>query len=315
MMGPSANDVNRARIGRLLAAVGSRPTPDPAPPDVTPYDWRDPHVFTTAQRQRLVQALGQVATQMAEVFGRSRPTPVEVVLESLTQHFAAGLCRHLELQDDWCVTFGPEKGPPCGFAFLTPPSAMAWVTGLLGDTDTARAPDQALSTLEESLLSDLVSALLGVFLTPLRAPHNLRPIDPLGKGPPGVQFEPAEALCRAVFQVKNSAGGPASEIIMVLPCSRLAALAGQPAAAAPRLSPQELSQTLMTHLQEMPVAIRAVLASTTLTFREILDLGPGDILLFDKPVTGLADLVIDGRAAFHGRPARALGQHALVLVG
>jgi len=101
----------------------------------------------------------------------------------------------------------------------------------------------------------------------------------------------------------------------VLPCSYLEALAGKPAAVAPRVSPQEVSQALMRHLHEMPVTVRAVLASTTLTFQEVLDLGPGDILLFDKPVTELADLVINERAAFHGRPARAQGQHALVIIG
>jgi flagellar motor switch protein FliM len=66
-------------------------------------------------------------------------------------------------------------------------------------------------------------------------------------------------------------------------------------------------------LQQVPVTIRATLTSTTLTFQEILDLGPGDILLLDKPVDGPAELIVNGRTVFRGRPAQSQGQYAVVI--
>jgi flagellar motor switch protein FliM len=69
----------------------------------------------------------------------------------------------------------------------------------------------------------------------------------------------------------------------------------------------------MEHLQEVPVTLRATLASTTLSFQEVLDLGPGDILLLGKRIDGPAELTINGRVAFRGRLARAQGRYAIVI--
>lgn len=313
-MNPSAHHLGKAKVSQLLAAVGSAHATDEKPPQTAPYDWRDPHCFNAGQHGRLVQVWGQVAARMAEIFTRSRHSPCEVSLKAFTQHYAGDLCRRLELDQDYCLTFGPEKGPPCGFVSLAPQTALAWVTWLLGDSDAACDPNRALSSLEESLLSDLVTAVLEAFLAPLRAAQNLRPTGPCGKGQPSLQFERSEEVARMVFAVKSAEPGEPAEIAFVLPCSRLAALAGKTATAAPpKVSPQELSHALMEHLQEVPVTLRATLASTTLTFQEILDLGPGDILLLGQPVDGLAELTLDGRVAFRGRPARAQGRYAVVI--
>jgi flagellar motor switch protein FliM len=353
-MNPSTHHLGRAKIGQLLAAVGSRHATDEKPPQAASYDWRDPHCFNASQRSRLVQVWGQVAACMAEIFTRARHSPCEVSLKAFTQHYAGDLCRHLELNQNYCLTFGPEKGLSCGFVSIAPQTALAWVTWLLGDADAARDPNRALSSLEESLLSDLVTAVLEVFLAPWRAlqnpgspnakervgeglgvpnaefrvggplppakqsrwePESLRPAGPCAKGQPNLQFERSEEVARIVFVVKGAEPGEPAEIAFVLPCSHLAALAGKTAAAAPpTVSPQELSRALMEHLQEVPVTLRATLASTSLTFQEVLDLGPGDILLLDQPVDGLAELILDGRAAFRGRPARAQGRYAVVVV-
>ncbi len=314
-MNPSAHHFGKARIGQLLAAVGSRHAADEKPPQTTPYDWRDPHSFNTSQCNRLVQAWGQVAARIGEILTRSRGSSFEVSLKAFTQHYAGDLCRRLELDQAYCLTFAPDKGLPCGFVSIAAPTALAWVTWLLGDSDSARDPSRALSSLEESLLSDLVTALLEAFLAPLRASHNLRPAGPFGKGQPSLQFERSEEVARIIFAVKSAEAGAPAEIAFMLPCSRLTALAGKTAttAATPKASPQELSRALMEHLQEVPVTLRATLASTTLTFQEVLDLGPGDILLLGKPVDGTAELTLDGRVAFRGRPARAQGHYAMVI--
>jgi flagellar motor switch protein FliM len=313
-MSPSPHHLGRAKIGQLLAAVGSAHAADEAPPQTTPYDWRDPHFFNASQRNRLVQIWGQVAARMAEIFTRSRRSPCEVSLKAFTQHYAGDLCRRLELDQDYCLTFGPEKGLPCGFVSIASPTALTWVTWLLGDSDAARDPNRALSSLEESLLSDLVTAVLEAFLAPWRASQNLRPTGPCGKGQPSLQFERSEEVARLVFAVKSAEPGEPAEIAFVVPCSRLATWRASPTAVAAKVSPQELSRALMEHLQEVPVTLRATLASTTLTFQEILDLGPGDILLLGQPVEGLAELTLDGRVAFRGRPARAQGRYAVVVV-
>jgi flagellar motor switch protein FliM len=314
-MAPSINHLGRAKIGQLLAAIGSKHAPDPSSPQAASYDWRDPHYFNADHQGRLTQALGQVAARMAEILARARNSAFEVSLKALTQHYAGDFCRRMELDRDYCLTFAPDKAPPCGFVSIAPQTTIAWVTWLLGDADSGRDPNQALSPLEESLLGDLLTLVLEAFLAPLLAQHNLRPAGPACQGQPNLQYELTEEIARVVFQVKSADPGAPSEIAFVLPCSRLAALAGKTAAAAPaKVTPQELSHALMEHLQQVPVTVRVTLTSTTLTFQEVLDLGPGDILLLDKPVDGPAELILNGRTVFRGRPAQSQGQYAIVIL-
>ena len=314
-MASSTNHLGRAKIGQLLAAIGSKHTPDPSSPQAASYDWRDPHYFNADHQSRLAQTLGQVAARMAEILTRARNSAFEVSLKTLTQHYAGDLCRGMELDRDYCLSFASDKGSPCGFASISPQTTIAWVTWLLGDADSARDPNQALSSLEESLLSDLLTSLLEAFLAPLRTPHNLKPAGPVSQGQPNLQYELTEEIARVIFQVKSADPGAPTEIAVVLPCSRLAALAGKTATATPaKVTPQELSHALMEHLQQVPVTVRATLISTTLTFQEILDLGPGDILLLDKPVDGPAELIANGRPIFRGRPAQSQGQYAVVIL-
>jgi flagellar motor switch protein FliM len=320
MTGVSAKHLGHLRIRRLLAAVGSSPAPDQVPVQATPYNWRDPHCFNPGQHNRLTQVMKQVAAQIAEAFARSGRGQFEVSLETIGQHFAEGLCHQMDLHGHYCLTFASDKGPPGGFASISGPTATAWVTWLLGDSDSTRAPDRAFSSLEESLLCDLLTAAVETFLAPLRPHQDLRPAPALSKGQPSIQFELTEEVCTIAFQVRSvepgsASAGPAeaSRIAFLLPCSRLAALAGKPMTAAPRMPPQELSQVLVEHLHRMPVTITAVLASTTLRFQEILDLSAGDILMLDKPVQGSAELILDGRTVFRCRPARAQGKYAVVI--
>jgi len=302
------------KLGQLLAAVGAAPVPEPTAVPAAPYDWRDPHYFDAPQRHRLTEILGQVAARLEEIFGRLRRGTFQVSLQSFTQHFAGDVCQRRPADRDYCLTFGPDNGPPCGFLAIPSQTAILWVTWLLGDSEVTRDAEAALSPLEESLLSDLLTAVVEAFLPPWRTSHNLRPAGAMAKGQPTVPFEQTEEVARIVFQVRPAAPEAPCEIALLLPCHRLAAAAGRTAIAAAKVSPQELSRALMEHLQEVPVTVTAVLASTTVTFQDILDLGPGDILLFDKPIQGPMELVLDGRAVFHGRPTCAEGHKAAVIV-
>jgi hypothetical protein len=98
------------------------------------------------------------------VFTRFFSRRFDVSATAVTQHFAGDLHRIVEPDRSFCLTFGPDNGPPCGFLMISSQTAMAWVVGLLGDSESDGDPDRPLSALEESLLSDLVAAALEAFL-------------------------------------------------------------------------------------------------------------------------------------------------------
>lgn len=313
MTASSSNNLNQAKIHQLLAAVGSVPAQEEPALEMTAYDWRDPHSFNEDELNQLAAVMSQVAARIAETFARFYSSEHHVSPIAVTQHFANDLPNQIELDRGCCLTFSPDKGQPCGFAAIAAQTALAWVTHLLGDSDTGDDPERPLSGLEESLLFDLMTATVEGFLLPLRPHLNLKSGARLCQGQPEIQFETTEELCRIVFQVKRGDADDACEIAFLLPCSRLAALVGKVATIPPQISPQELSRTLMEHVQQMPVTVTARLASTTVSFREILDLSPGDILLLDKPIRESMELIINGTGVFSGRPVRSQGHYAVAI--
>ncbi|MBP7051110.1 MAG: FliM/FliN family flagellar motor switch protein [Phycisphaerae bacterium] len=307
------DSLGRERIRQLLAAVGSAPAQDQTVGKAQPYDWRDPHWLTADQVNCLAAVMSQVAAKLANVFTRYFSHKVEVSPTAVTQHFANDLPRLISMDRVHCLTFGPDDRSLCGFLAVSSPTTMDWVTRLLGDAEAAGDPDRPLSSLEESLVCDLVLAATDAFLASLRPHETLKSSERFQKGRPSVQFEPTEEICRIAFQVKEADKGEPHEITFVLSCSRLGALVGRTSSPAPRTTPQELSKTLMEHLQQMPVTVAVRLATAQIGFREVMGLAPGDILLLDKPIHEMVELVVEGRTAFCGRPVQSDGQYAIVI--
>jgi hypothetical protein len=66
MTASSGVHLNRVRLHRLLAAVGSTPVPAEVTAEAALYDWRDPHYFDEDQRNRLAAIMSQVAAVLSE---------------------------------------------------------------------------------------------------------------------------------------------------------------------------------------------------------------------------------------------------------
>jgi flagellar motor switch protein FliM len=301
------------KVRRLLAAVGSAYEQDRDLGPVAEYDWRDPHYFNEDQLNRLAATMSQTAAHMAEVFVHFHHGTFDVSPVSITQHFASDLPNQAEMEHDYYLPFGPEKGPPCGFAVLSRETARTWVALLLGEAGPDRNSEQTLSPLEISLLSDLTTALVESFLVPLQRHHHLQANRPLGQGQPSIQYELTEEICRIAFRVKEGGAEENAEVAFLLPGGTLAALVGQTTTAAPRVTPQEVARALMEHLLQMRVTLSARLAATSVRFREVLDLGPGDILLLGKSIEEPLELVVDDRTIFRGRPVKADGRCAVLV--
>ncbi|MGE5294687.1 MAG: FliM/FliN family flagellar motor switch protein [Solirubrobacterales bacterium] len=312
-MNPSMDQLNKTRIRRLLAAMGTVSAPEPPAANVIPYDWRDPHYLNADQFNRLAAVMSQTAARMAGVLARFFSHEFDVSPTAVSQHFAGDLHRVFEPNDGYSQTFGPDKGPSCGFFAVSSQATTDWVSRLLGDAGAGGDSHRSLSALEESLLSDLVTAVLDAFLDPLRSHESLKGDGRLSKGQPSVRFEPTEEICRIAFQIKEAGKDQAFDLTFVVPCSKLAPLVGKTSATASRLTPQELSQALMAHIHQMPVNVTARLATIDVSLPEILELGCGDVLLLGKPIDAMIELAVEGCVLFRGRPANSSGQHAIYI--
>ncbi|MBA7704125.1 hypothetical protein ES703_112925 [subsurface metagenome] len=63
----------------------------------------------------------------------------------------------------------------------------------------------------------------------------------------------------------------------------------------------------------MSVFVTAQLASTVLTFDEMMSLQVDDILLLDKAIDKPAEVMVNDQMAFSGRPAKSAGRYAVVI--
>jgi flagellar motor switch protein FliM len=315
MTDPSAANLNRAKLHQLLAAVGSAPAQDEPTPEAVLYDWRDPHYFNEDQCNRLAAVMSQVSALLAERCAHYFNSEFKVVPTSITQHSAGDLSQHFDPKRGFSQAFGPEAKPACGFLGVGAEIAMDWVTRLLGDTEAEQDTERMLSSLEESLLSDLIGALVEAFLTVLKPHHELRPSGEVSRGSVDVAFEPTDPICRIVFQISQAEGddSAASEVTFVLAGPILAPVVGKSLQPLPTIPPDELSRLLMEHVHQMPVSVTARLASTRLSFEEVLDLASGDVLLIDKPLDEPVELIINNQTVFRGRPAQSTGQYAVFI--
>lgn len=313
MTGASAHNLSRAKIQRLLTAVGSASAPVEDQSEVTEYDWRDPHCFSEEQRNRLAAVMSQVAVLLSEKFVHFYGAESNVAPVAITEHFAGALPGQSELDRSFCVTFGPDLKHPYGFLAIDAKTSLSWVKLLLGDSEAEEDPNRTLSSLEESLLSDVVVAITEAFISSLRPHVEFTHSGGVAKGRPAVSYEPTDSICVIAFEIRRADAHEHSQMRFILPCRTLAGLVGKPQEAAAKPTPDEIERIMMAHLQQMPVTITAMLSSTRLSFEEVLDLGQNDIVLLDKRIDEPVELIVDNQTIFQARPAQADGRYAALI--
>lgn len=307
----SAANLTRAKIHRLLQAVGSAPSQTQFDGAVSVYDWRDPHYFNEEQRNRLAAMMTQGAALLSNRFVHFYHCEFNAKVVSIREHFAADLADHIRLDEGFSLAFGAAPDHPCGFLAVGNEVGRVWATRLLGDSEGSEDPDRTISSLEESLLSDLLKASTQAVLSSLGEGEPLEVADNLLRGCPTLPYESTDEICHMVFQVQEAESQEQAEVSVVVPCKVLAPTVGKALSAGTPPSKDQLARLLMEHVQQMPVTVTARLAAIRLSFEEVLDLGPNDVLLIDKPVEEPLDVIVDGRTVFRGRPAQSNGQYAV----
>ena len=165
MSSRAGNSLGRKRVEQLLRAVGSQPAEDAAHVEFAEYDWHDPHFFNGRQLAKLDSFARSAARAMATKFSDFCRSRYDVTITSITQHFAGEYLAEASQreQSDCSVRFGPTPEHPCGLIGMPEQTASAWARQLLGDSESGEESSRALSSLEESLLLDLASALVEAF--------------------------------------------------------------------------------------------------------------------------------------------------------
>ena len=314
MSNAPANSLSREKIQQLLAAVGSGPKEDTSQMEAVDYDWQQPHYFSSEQLKRIDDLTKEAAKEMAEKFAKFCNNEFDVTVVSTTEHFAAQLrARDLESkQANYYLPFGSEQDHPDGLISIPAQTAFIWATQLLGDSESEEDSERDLSQLEESLLLDIASALLGAFSSSFET-CDFQPEESFIKRPLPLELQGTEALCKITLQVKKSGQENSSEAYILILCDKLQTMLGKNVQAVDKSSAEDTSKAIFDRMQQMPVSVTAQLASTMITFEEIINLRPDDILLLGKRIDEPIDLIVDNRVVCHGWPAKSDGRYAVVI--
>jgi len=311
-MSKAANNLSSEKIHQLLSAVGSGPMEDTTGIEATEYNWNKPHYFDTKQFNKLDNFTKMVAKAMTVKFVDFCHSQFDVTVVSTKQHFAAELVDQAmeSKQNDYYLAFGTDQDHPCGLISIPIKTAFIWATQLLGDPESEENSGRDLSQLEESLLLDLLSALIEAFSQNI---WDFQPAKNIVRGFFPFELKGTEELCKITFDVKKKNQESGSEACILVLCSKLESVVGKAAETVGGFSAEDISKAILGNMQQIPVCITAQLASTVLTLEEIMSLEVGDILLFDRKVNESIELIISGQTAFRGRPAKSAGKHAVLI--
>ena len=311
MSNTAIRNLGREKIQQILASVGSQKTDDSDKVEAAEYNWHQPHYFSSDQIEKLDSFTEKVTQGCAQKFTQLYHNGFNVAIISTTQHFADELVADSNAQSEYYLTFGSED-QTFGLVGIPSQAAIIWATQLLGDSKSAEDSDRNLSQLEQSLLFDIASRIIEA-LSDSYDNYELQPAGEIVGGQIPIEFEGTEELCKITFSVKKADSENSSEAYFLIFCDKLQTVVGQKVETSEDLSAQDISKAMLDHVQIIPVSVTAQLASTVLTFEEIMSLQVNDILLLDKMVDEPAELIVEGQTLFRGRPAKSGGKHAVVI--
>ncbi|MHC4460065.1 MAG: FliM/FliN family flagellar motor switch protein [Planctomycetota bacterium] len=308
------NDLSKKKIQQILAALGSRPImEDTTQTEAAEYNWYQPHCFTRSQLHMLDDFTKKTAKTIARKFATLCHGDFTVTIVSTTQHFANELLDQAfeSKQNDYYLAFGTDEIHPCGLISVPLKTAFIWTTQLLGDTESKEDSRSDLSQLEESLLLDLGSTVIEA-LSDSHSNCDFQPAKNIVRRLLPLELKGTEELCKITFNVKKSDSENTEAHLLIL-CKDLEPVVGRTAQVTDKFSAEDISNAILNHLQQMSVFVTAQLASTVVTFDELMSLRVDDILLLDKAIDKPVEVMVNDQMAFHGKPAKSASRYAVLI--
>lgn len=313
MISSVSNNLSSEKIQQLLAAVGAMPKEDTEQIEATEYNWLEPHYFNDAQLEMIDKFMQKVAIIISGKFADFTNSKFELKIISITQHYVSELLKgdSETQQNDYYLPFCEEKFL-CGLVGLPQQTAIVWARQLLGDEKTEDDSNRELSQLEESLLLDLVLSMVNT-LSNLHPTSKFKSAENFVKGQWPLELQDTEELCKISLEFQKSDSEEKTTAYFLMPCNKLDSLAGKLTHSNRQFSDEEVSNAIIEHMKGIDITVTAQLASTMLTFEEIMNLQVDDIFLCDRRVDKPIELLIDNKTVCYGWPAQSSGQYALVI--
>lgn len=311
MSDTATRNLSREKLQQILASIGSQQVDESEKLEAAEYNWHQPHCFSSMQLEKLDNFTEKAVQGCAEKFTRLYHNDFNATVTSTTQHFAGELAAAENAQSDYYFTIDAEK-QIFGMFGIPSQTAITWATQLLGDSKTAEDTDRDLSQLEQSLLFDIASGIIKA-LSDSYDDYDLRPAGRIVKGLQSIELKKTDEICKITFSVKETESEKSSEAYFLILCEKLKPVVGQDARDVEEPSSETVAKKMLDHVHKVPLSVTARLASTILTFEEVVSLQVDDILLLDKGVNEPVELTVEGKTIFRGQPVKSDNKHAVMI--
>jgi flagellar motor switch protein FliM len=312
MSNGATRNLSREKMQQILSSIGSRKAVDSDKVEAAEYNWHQLHYFSSSQLIKLDNFTQKVAQACAEKFTQLYNSDFSVKITSTTQHFADEFIASNNAQSDYYLAFGIDPDKPFGLVGIPGKTAIIWATQLLGDTKSTDNPDRNLSHLEQSLLFDIVFSVVKA-LSDSCDNLEFHPRSDIVKGKIPIELDSTQELCKITFNVEKSDSKNPSEAYFLILCDKLKPVVEQNIQSSKESSAEDIAKAMLNHVYKVLVPVTAQLASIALTFEEVMGLQVDDILLLDKRVSELVELIIESQTIFRGQLAKSDGKYAVVI--
>ncbi len=306
------SDFSRKKLQQLVAAARSQAADDSSRIEAVEHEWHKPNCFSTSQLKKLDAFARKLARGISAEFGEFYHTDFNVTVTGISQHFAEEYRKKVaaDEQDFYFLAFSDGKNDWQGVVGITAPTAVQWASKLLGGASAPEASPVKLSQLEESLLSDVVALIVKALSD--SDPAFVAAGGDFVRGRLPIDLGENQELCRVGFDFQEVGSEAATQAYILAPCAMLQTVAGHEARKR-SLPAEQISAAMLDHIYDVPVDVSARLASAALTFEEVMNLHPGDIVLLDRKVDEPVEVLAGDKVTLYGRPAKSGGKYAVVI--
>lgn len=296
-------------IPQILSALKDRKGRQAPVLEAADYDWKSPHMYTSLQRRKLQQFLSEAASSVGQSLAHSlhemKPLKAGVIRQCYPSELAAIFSNGYH-----SVPIQTVNGQRCGLVLVDASQAMSWVAQILGASSSV-AQDRPLSSLEQTLLGDVLTEVVEAFSSEMVAAGA--PAVRLIKDISPSASPSAEGWDVAVVLPMIDPESETPVVQLVLEMGTLNGIVGINTMASEE-DPRLLRGRMQDHIGKVMVTGHVLLGTSRLTMREMMNLEAGDVVLLPLKVTQPLEFRINDKKIFSGKSVSCQGRHALQVI-
>jgi flagellar motor switch protein FliM len=311
--------LSQQEIDSLLSGIGDANTAvvtgEPTPREIIRFDFRLPHRLS----KRQLQTLHAVHDSFAEAFsshlvGRLQTTATMSVV-SVDQIFYSEYILSTAKPSSLFV-FRLNNSDAMAVMELSPQLVLAIIARLLGGTSEGKMQSRPITRIEQNIIRGVVLRALTdlekAWATIAESKFTLERYETEGDF---VQIAPTSEIV-LVISFELAIGEQKHLMNVCFPTFALEDVLAKlnvqmSATTMKKRNDPEWSQSILLKIESTTVPASCVLAETSLTLRQLVELEPGDVLMTNTPITGELKVIVGGKDRAKGRPGISNGRKAV----